>query len=298
MPLIVHVVDDLLSAIQSVTLSTYILMTMLAMGMKLSASEIVQSFRRTRVILLSVVANIIIVPAAAWVALRIFDDLPTAAVIAIVLLASAPGYAPIMAARAHGDLAFSTTLIFLLSAVSVVSIPIVTTLMFSSEAAVDVDGWAILRTLLIFQLAPLVLGMSFRRPRKAVAERVAPKIANVALALVAIAVLAYAVDVARADGTPLVDLGWLTFVVWIGITAVALVSGYVAGGSDEPSRRTLSLHTGIRNGGLTLLIAATSFPDTGAEIGIIALVVVMYPMAMALTLKWTGQPVVANETAD
>jgi BASS family bile acid:Na+ symporter len=277
-----------------VTLSTYILMTMLAMGMKLSVSEIVRSFRRTRVILLSVVANIIIVPAVAWVALRIFDDLPTAAVIALVLLASAPGYAPIMAARAHGNLAFSTTLIFLLSAVSVVSIPIVTTLMFSSEAAVDVDGWAILRTLLVFQLAPLVLGMTFRRPKKAAAERMAPKIANVALVLVGVAVLAYGVDVARADGRPLLDLGWQTFVVWIGVTAIALVVGYVGGGSEEASRRTLSLHTAIRNGGLTLLIAATSFPDMGAEIGIIALVVVMYPMAIALALKWARQPSAAD----
>jgi len=288
-------VDDLLSAIQTVTLSTYILMTMLAIGMKLSVSEMARSLKRTRLIAAALVVNIIIVPAAAWAALRLFDDLPTASVIAVVLLASTPGYAPIMSDRARGDMAYSTTLIFVLSIVAIVTIPVLTTILFSSESTVEVDGWAILATLVAYQLLPLGLGMTVRRVREPIAERLAPRVGNAGIILVGIAVLTYAIDVLGAAGNPLIDLGWQVFAVWVVITAIALAAGYSAGGPEEATRRTLSLHTAIRNGGLTLLIAATSFPDMGAEIGIIALVVVMYPMAMLLTIRWSQQPIAADD---
>jgi len=287
-------VDDLLSAIQTVTLSTYILMTMLAIGMKLSVSEMARSLKRTRLIAAALVVNIIIVPAAAWAALRLFDDLPTASVIAVVLLASTPGYAPIMCDRARADRAYSTTLIFVLSLVAIVTIPVLTTILFSSESTVEVDGWAILTTLVAYQLLPLALGMTVRRVREAIAERLAPRVGTAGIILVGIAVLTYAIDVLSAAGNPLIDLGWQVFAVWVVITAIALAAGYFAGGPGEATRRTLSLHTAIRNGGLTLLIAATSFPDMGAEIGIIALVVVMYPMAMLLTIRWSQQPIEAD----
>ena len=287
--------DDLLSAIQTVTLSTYILMTMLAIGMKLSVSEMARSLKRTRLIAAALVVNIIIVPAAAWAALRLFDDLPTASVIAVVLLASTPGYAPIMSDRARGDMAYSTTLIFVLSIVAIVTIPVLTTILFSSESTVEVDGWAILTTLVAYQLLPLALGMTVRRVREPIAERLAPRVGNAGIILVGIAVLTYAIDVLGAAGNPLIDLGWQVFAVWVVITAIALAAGYSAGGPEEATRRTLSLHTAIRNGGLTLLIAATSFPDMGAEIGIIALVVVMYPMAMLLTIRWSQQPIAADD---
>lgn len=278
--------DNLLSAVQSLSLSGYIMVTMAAMGMALALPELSRTFKRRRIIWMALLANLIIVPAAAWVALRLFDGLPDNAVIAIVLLASAPGYAPIMSARAHGDLAYSTTLIFLLSAASVVTIPITATLLFAGEADIEVDPWSIVRTLLLFQLIPLGVGMWFRRGKEQLAEAWAPKLARLAQVLVGVAVLTYVIDLIRDDGTPLLDMGWESFVAWAGVTVIALGSGYLLGGPHESARRTLSLHTAIRNVGVSLLVAASSFPDMGAEVGLLALAVVMYPMAMALMYRW------------
>jgi len=287
--------DDLLSSVQSITLTGYIILTMLAMGMKLALPQIGRTFKRTRLIVMSLLANLIIVPAAAWIALRLFDDLPTNAVIAIVLLASAPGYAPIMSARSHGDLPFSTTLIFLLSAVSVVTIPVTATILFAGEAAVEIDSWSIVQTLLLYQLIPLGLGMAFRKGREEQAEGFAPRLGTLAQVSVGVAVLTYLIDLVRDDGTPLLDMGWQSFVAWAAITAVALASGYVGGGPKESARRTLSLHTAIRNVGVSLLVASKSFPDMGAEIGLLALAVVMYPMAMALMFRWEREPIESSE---
>jgi BASS family bile acid:Na+ symporter len=287
----VGVVDELLSNVQSFSLTGYIVVTMLAMGMKLALSQIRETFSRRRLISMSLLANLLIVPAAAGIALQVFDGLPDNAIIAIVLLASAPGYAPIMSVRSHGDVAFSTTLIFLLSAVSVITIPITASLLFAGQADVDVDPWSIVQTLLLFQLIPLGLGMWFRSGKLEQAEQWAPKLTNLAQVLVGVAVLTYLIDLIRDDGTPLIDMGWQSFVVWAFVTVVALGSGYWLGGPHESARRTLSLHTAIRNVGVSLLVAARSFPDMGAEVGLLALALVMYPMAMALMFRWEREPV-------
>ena len=283
--------DELLSTVQSVTLTGYIILTMLAMGMKLALPQVGRTIRRGRLITLSLLANLLVVPAAAWVALNVFDGLPDNAVIAIVLLASAPGYAPIMSARAHGDLAFSTTLIFLLSTVSVVTIPVTATLLFAGQADIDVDPWSIIQTLLFFQLIPLGLGMAYRKAKEGSAEGLAPRLGLLAQISVGIAVLTYLIDLIRGDGTPLLDMGWQSFVAWAGVTVVALAAGYLGGGPNESERRTLSLHTAIRNVGVSLLVASRSFPDMGAEVALLALALVMYPIAMAAMARWQGRPV-------
>jgi len=284
-------VDDLLSTVQSVTLAGYIILTMLAMGMKLSLSQVMETFGRVKIIVAALVVNLVVVPAAAWVALQIFDGLPENAVIAIVLLASAPGYAPIMSAKAHGDLAYSTTLIFLLSAVSVVTIPITATLLFAGQADVEVDPWSIVQTLLLYQLIPLGLGMGFRRFREATADRLAPTLARFAQLAVGIAVLTYFVDLIRDDGTPLIDMGWQSFVAWAAVTVVGLGAGYAAATPNQSAQRTLALHTAIRNVGVCLLVASKSFPNMGAEVALLALAIVMYPIAFAAMARWQGQPI-------
>lgn len=286
--------DDLLSTVQSISLTGYIVLTMAAMGMKLSMPDVMETLGRRRLIILSLAINLVAIPVLAGIALVVFE-MPDAAVIGVVLLASAAGYAPIMSAKAGGNLPFSTTLIFLFSSVSVVTVPITATLLFAGQADVSVDPWSIIRTLLLFQLIPLGAGMLFRRLRELTAEGWAPGFARVAQLAVLIAVATYVIDILRADGSPLIDLGWESYVAWALITAGGIVLGYVAGGPAEPSRRTLALHTAIRNVGLSLLIASQSFEGEGAEVAILAMALVMYPMAIALMAYWQRQPVPASE---
>ena len=277
--------DDLLSTVQSLSLTGYIVLTMLAMGMRLAVSQIGETFKQRRLIWMALLANLVIVPAAAFVGIRLVE-MPDNAVIAVVLLASAPGYAPIMSARAHGDLAYSTTLIFLLSAVGVVTIPITATLLLAGEADISVDPWSIVRTLLLFQLIPLGIGMFYRRRRHESAERAAPPLTRGAQLLVLVAVITYVIDLVRDDGTPLLDMGIQSFLLWGAITFVAFYSGYFLGGPAEPTKRTLAFHTAIRNVGVSLLVASQSFPDMGAEVALLGLAAVMYPIAMAYMYRW------------
>jgi len=278
-------VDEILSTAQSVSLTGYIVLTMLAMGMKLSLGQIKTTFQRRRLIWVALLANLVIVPAAAFVGIRLVE-MPDNAVIAVTLLASAAGYAPIMSARAQGDLPYSTTLIFLLSVVGVVTIPLTATVLLAGEAEVSVDAWSIVRTLLLFQLIPLGAGMMARSSKEESAENWAPPLVRLAQLAVGIAVITYLIDLVRDDGTPLLDMGIQSFLLWAAITALALFSGYALGGPSESTRRTLGLHTAIRNVGVSLLVASQSFPDMGAEVALLGLAAVMYPIAMAYMYRW------------
>lgn len=162
-------------------------------------------------------------------------------------------------------------------------------MLFAGQADVSVDPWSIIRTLVLFQLIPLGAGMLFRRAREDTADSWAPGFARVAQISVLIAVATYIIDVLRAEGTPLIDLGWQPFVAWALITAAGIALGFVAEGPAEPARRTLALHTAIRNAGLSLLIASKSFEGLGSEVAILAMALVMYPMAIAVMAYWQSR---------
>jgi hypothetical protein len=91
--------------------------------------------------------------------------------------------------------------------------------------------------------------MVLRKARETTAEGWAPSLGRLAQISVAVALLTYLIDLIRDDGTPLLDMGWQSFVAWMGVTAVALASGYLGGSPNEPAKRTLALHTAIRNVG-------------------------------------------------
>jgi len=288
--------EDLLSTVQSVSLTGYIVLTMAAMGMKLSMPDVLATLKQRRLIGLSLLVNMVAIPILAGIALLVFE-MPDAAVIGIVLLASAAGYAPIMSANASGSLPFSTTLIFLFSTVSVLTVPITASLLIGGQTDVSVDPWSIIRTLVLFQLIPLGAGLLFRRAREGTADGWAPGFARVAQLAVLVAVATYIIDILRADGSPLIDLGWQAYVAWALITAAGIGLGYVSGGPAERTRRTLALHTAIRNVGLALLIAAQSFEGLGAEVAILAMALVMYPMAIAVMAYWQRQPAPAVDSS-
>lgn len=276
---------ELISTARDLALIGYIASTMLAMGLKLAVEDLKETFARRRLILLSLVVNLVAVPGVAAIALLVFE-LPASAVIAIVLLASAPGYAPIMSARARGDLPFSTSLILLFSAISVVTVPITATLLFAGQAVISVDPWEIIRPLLLFQLIPLGLGMWFRRRDPELAGRVARPLVKLATTLISIAGLSYVFMLFTLNGNPLAALGWQTWLAWALVVVAALGAGYAAGGPSVPSRRTLSLHSVVRNVGLSLIIATSAFDAPVAEIAIIGLALLMYAIAIFTTLQW------------
>lgn len=273
---------EAINQIIDVLLKTYIVCVMFAMGLTLKVPQIKEHIKRTSLMLKALLANIIIVPLAAAILLQ-FSDQPNAVVVAIVLVACAPGYAPMLTAYSKGDLGFTAVLMFVLAIVSVITIPLTTSLILSSlGGSINLDPMSVIGTLITLQLIPLLLGMTINTIREQWAAKLVPvfsTIARIAIVLSLGTILGLFFD-------EITSTIWSALILMVILAVVALLSGYVLGGPGGDTKRTLALNTVVRNLGLALLIASSQFAGLGAEIVVIAFAFIMYAVAAITTRSW------------
>ncbi len=273
---------ETLNNIIDLLLKTYIVCVMFAMGLTLTTGQIREQIKRFGLMGKALLANIIIVPLAAAILLFLSNQ-PDAVVVAIVLVACAPGYAPMLTAYSKGDLPFTAVLMFVLAVVSVVTLPLTASLILASlGGSINLDPMSVIGTLVTLQLIPLLLGMVINRLREQIAARLVPifsTIARVAVILALVAILVLFFD--EITGTI-----WSALIMMVALALIALFSGFLLGGPGGDTRRTLALNTVVRNLGLALLVSGSQFSGLGAEIVIIAFAFVMYAVAAIVTRSW------------
>src|SRR5437868_11484812 len=145
---------------------------MVAAGLGLGVRDVAASLRRGRLVLLAVVANFVIAPAAAYALTQLIPlDRPNA--VGLLLLGGAAGapFLPKLAEAAKGDVAFSVGLMLLLTVGSVAFLPLALPLLIPGLSA---DPWPLLRPLLFTMLLPLAAGMAVRGRSERWASRLQP----------------------------------------------------------------------------------------------------------------------------
>jgi BASS family bile acid:Na+ symporter len=255
---------------------------MFAMGLTLTTAQIREQIKRFGLMGKALLANMVIVPLAAVILLQLSNQ-PDAVVVAIVLVACAPGYAPMLTAYSKGDLPFTAVLMFVMAVVSVVSLPLTASLILASlGGSINLDPMSVIGTLVTLQLIPLLLGMIVNGIREQIAARLVPIFSTIARIAVIVALLAILVlFFNEITGTI-----WSALILMVVLAMVALVSGYLLGGPGDDTRRTLALNTVVRNLGLALLVSSSQFSGLGAEIVVIAFAFVMYTVAAITTRSW------------
>lgn len=273
---------ETLNNILDLLLKAYVVCVMFAMGLTLTVPQIKEQLKRTSLMLKALLANIIIVPLAAAILLQLSSQ-PDAVVVAIVLVACAPGYAPMLTAYSKGDLGLTAVLMFVMAVVSVVSLPLTASLILSSlGGSISLDPMSVIGTLVTLQLIPLGLGMVVNGVREQLATKLVPifsTIARISIALVLVAVLV----LFFGDITGTI---WSALILMVALAIVALLSGYLLGGPSGDTKRTLALNTVVRNLGLALLVCGSQFSGLGTEIVVIAFAFVMYAVAAVATGSW------------
>ena len=272
---------EMIELILNLLLKIYIVSVMFAMGLQLSLPHIKKELTNTGFVARALLANIIIVPILSMVVIQL-APLPQELVIALVLVASAPGYAPILSEMAGGNLARTAALMFLMAMVSLVTTPVVATLMFAGQTSININPLSVIITLLLFQILPLSAGLILRSQRLELAQRlkgIFGLIARISILIVMVAFL-------------LLEFGYIVRTPWPSLLSVFLIStgglaaGYLLGGPATADRKTLALNTKIRNLGLALLIAGSEFEGQHVEREIIVYGLIMYGVAIMLTLYW------------
>ena len=268
--------NQLLLLIMNLSTLVFVVTSMLAMGLSLTVAQIMAPLRNTRLVLLALLANFVLVPLMAYL-ISLVIPLSDGLRVGLILAATAAGapFLPKLAGIARGNTAFSVGLMVLLMVVTVLYMPIVLPLLIKG---VTVEPWDIARSLIILMLIPLAAGLVIKMRYVEIAAWLQPYMAQASTFAVALLLVVGLLANLKAM---LAMVGTGGFIASLLFLVGAFVIGYFLGGKDAQTRSVLGLGTAQRNLAAALVVATANFTDDPDVImmvlalGLLGLVVLM-----------------------
>jgi len=243
---------EIFDIVFNVSVVIFVAGSMIALGLTLTVSQIIASFKNTKLIILALISNFVIVP---LFALGLLWVLPVSegVRIGIILLALGGGapFIPKIVEMAKGNMAGGIGLMLLLLIATIFYMPIITPLILTDAT---VSSWDIAKSLIFTMLIPLALALFIKARFSGIAARIQPfisKLTNISILviLVAILVLYTKTIITNASVLPVI------LIFFIGAMAI----GYLTGGKSKDASFTLLVGTGLRNPPVALLVANNNF---------------------------------------
>lgn len=250
--------SEVLASITTVGMLVFIVAGMAAMGLGLTIARIVEPLRDPRTALGLLVANFLVVPAAAVIAARVLP-MEEAAATSIVLIGCCAGapFLPKLAQLAKGDAGLAVGAMVLLMVVTILYAPIVVPLVVEGAS---VDPLEIAQSLVVLMLIPLGIGLFVRA-----------RYAELAADWVGHANHASSVGLLVGIGGALL-MSWREIIGAIGswvfvgaaiVLIVALAAGWVLSrGRPGGDRTVMALATAQRNIAAAIVVAVSIGGDT------------------------------------
>lgn len=274
--------QKLLAAILLVTL-------MFPIGLQVDRRELAAVFKNAGLLIRALLANVVLVPAFGILLVRLFH-LKEPIAVGLLLMAICPGVPFVVLGggeKKGGSLGFAVALAFILPAVSVITVPLTAHLVLPGETAVATEN--IVKSLILFQLLPLLAGMFVSARAPAVAARLVKPVTLVCVVVILVVLVALA-KIWFASTTAV--YGSLGILAMLTLVILSLLTGWVLGGPERSHRRTLGVGTALRNPGLAALIATSSFGGSIAEAAVMTYLLVQFVVVMVfgMTYKPAGDP--------
>ena len=209
-------------------------------------------------------ANYVLVPAAAVGLLLLFRANPLVAA-GFLVIAVCPGapYGPPFTAMAKGNVVMAVGLMVILAGSSAVVAPLLLKMLLpvvAGDAPIKINLAKMVTTLIVGQILPLFAGLYLRQRNPALAGRI-KKPCNVASTLLNLVLLG---AILAAQYELLASIRPRGYIGMLALLITAAAAGWLMGGSDSRSRKTLTFTTSVRNVGVGLVIVTGSFPGTAA----------------------------------
>ena len=269
---------ELLQKATSVAMLIFVLSSMLAMGLGLTVSQIITPLRHARLVVLSLLANFVVMPLAA-LALAALLRLDQPLGVGLLLLGTAAGapFLPKLAQIAEGNLAFAVGLMVLLMVVTVGYLPLVLPVLLPGVA---VNPAKIARSLFLLMLLPLAGALAVKARFAVAAARTKPvldRVSNLSLILLIVLITAANINnVLAVFGTRGILAGLLFIAVGFGM-------GWLLGGPGMDTRRVLALGTAQRNIAAALVVGSQSFRDPKVVVMVVVVAIVSLLVLMPLS---------------
>ena len=260
----------------------FVVSSMLAMGLSLTVSQVIAPLRNGRLVLLTLLANFVLLPLAALALTRLLQLEPPHG-IGLLLLGIAAGapFLPKLTEIAKGNMAFAVGMMVLLMVVTVGYLPLVLPLLLEG---VSVDPAKIARSLILIMLFPLATGLVVKARYERAAARMQPvfnRISSVSFILLAVLLLAANIgNVMEVFGTGGILAGAILIATGFGI-------GWLLGGPGNDTKRVMALGTAQRNVSAAILVSNQNFDDPKVAVMVIVTAMVglliLIPLSRALS---------------
>lgn len=243
---------------------------MISMGFKVAVEDVVASMRKPRMVVASIVANFVLVPAVTMALLYLFDADPMVSV-GFLILAVCPGapLGPHFTEVANGDVSYATGQMVILAGLSAILSPMLLALLLARllpASDLQIDYMAILGTLLISQLLPLAIAMGIRHRMPEFTGRIAKPVGMLANVLLVSAVVLILIN--EYETLSLIQpRGWFGILL---LLAASLGIGWLCGGPTSATRKSLAVTTAVRNAAVGLVIVSSNFADSAAVTAVVA----------------------------
>ena len=266
----------------------FVITTMLSMGLGLTTKQLKDTLTSYRLIGFGLVINVIIVPLGAWL-LILLMPMPNDVLIGFLIIAMAPAapFGPKLTQMAKGNIPLAVGLMFILAVVAVISVPITATIILGGGITIDALG--ILMTLVFYQLIPLLVGLLVNSLWGNVAEKlrkIAGLISNISLiAIIIVAPITYWTSLVGIFGS----FGILTSLILI---IFALIVGYLLGGPEKSTKRTMALSTIARNAAVASMVVISNFPTYDQAMIIVLVFSILYVIiGIFMGIFWKKHPI-------
>lgn len=239
-------------------LPVFVISTMLNVGLTQKPTAITENLRQWRFLIRMLFANFIIVPALMYSLVNLVGDYSPAQQAGLMIMGVCAG-APFLiklTQTSENDIALGATVMMVLMVSTVFVAPVLLPVVIQG---LEVDAWAIARSLSLQMLLPIAVGMILAQAMASLAGRIQPwvaRIGNYALYVVLIAtIIGYWPDIQDLFGTGSI-LGGLV------VLLLAFFVGYLFGDGQDHLQDVGGLGTAQRNTAAAMIIAADNFTDT------------------------------------
>jgi bile acid:Na+ symporter, BASS family len=275
--------DRLLDGVYQVALIATLWSTGLALGASITMRDIGSALRRTSLLARISVLDVVLIPALAWLVLRVVDLNDDLAVgVLLVAIASAGPVGMKFSQMARGDLSLAIALVVLLEAANAFAIPIWVALVMPAGAKVPLGP--VVTILVTLVLLPLSIGGVAKTTAPRIVSRWVPPLTRFSTVGI---VLVVAILLARNLERLLEAFGSGVALVALALAVASAALGWALGGTGHASRRTAALVTTVRAGGPALAIASEAFAGRpGVAVAIVVYGVIALVVALTLAVLW------------
>ncbi|MEP1355242.1 MAG: bile acid:sodium symporter family protein [Tateyamaria sp.] len=242
----------------NVVLPLSLAIIMLSLGIGLTVSDFARVLRAPKAFGVGAIAQVILLPLAAYATVTVFG-LPPAIAVGFMLLSFAPGgvTSNILAKLAGGDVALSVSLTAVISLLCLLTVPALTAwtvVHFMGDAAPPVSVASLTLAVFLITTLPVLIGVTIRHFAPRFATRIDPILSTLATVLFIVIIIAALAGNWDIFATNLPTLGPALITLNVALLLIGLGLARLAALNWQQSK-TVSIETGIQNATLGVALA-------------------------------------------